>query len=65
MKGEDGVGAVSSLSVHTGGGGVVDADAGSESSGPRMKAPPVNDEGLNAAEEAWCTFEFGGFRDGG
>jgi hypothetical protein len=59
------VGAVSSLIVHSGGGGGVDVDAGSELSGPRVRAPPVNGEGLKAAEDAWCTFAFGGSREGG
>lgn len=65
VKGEDGVGAVSSFNVHSGGGGGVDVDAGSESSGPRIRAPPVNGEGLKAADEACCFFKFGGSRDGG
>lgn len=46
------MGAVSSLIVHSGGGGGVDVGAGSESSGPRVRAPPVNGDALKAAAEA-------------
>jgi hypothetical protein len=45
VRGEEGVGAVSSLRVHCGGG--VGCAAGRESVGPRVRTPPVRGEGVN------------------
>lgn len=62
VKGDDGVGAVSSLSAHCGG---VEVAAGREWLGPSTKAPPVNGEGLKVFAGCGFMSEFGGSNEGG
>lgn len=65
MKGDDGVGAVSSLMAHSGVGGVVGDAAGRWSVGPRVRAPPVNGDGLKVFAGCGVGCGFGGSRDAG
>jgi hypothetical protein len=65
VKGEDGVGAVSSLIFHSGREFCVDVAAGRESEGPRLRAPPVKGEGLKVLAGCCRALDFGGSRDSG
>lgn len=62
VKGDEGVGCVSSLSVHV---GASSCAFGRESVGPRVRAPPVRGEGVKVLAGWGCVVWSGGSRDVG
>lgn len=65
VKGDDGVGAVSSLMVHSGGGIGSDVAAGRDWLGPRVRTPPVSGEGVKVFAGWGLDCLFGGSRVAG